>query len=382
MEVPQITVFVRHRANCSHRANEFYKRCDCRKHLRWSHDGKQHRRAAKSRTWLGADRFRREIEISFERAGTGKPVRPDEAVTVRQAVEVFLKDKEGQNMKANGVKKFRRELNRLVEFCDQRGRFFLQDVILPDLTEFRSGWNSIYPSSRTRKKVQERLRGFFRYAFNAGYVTKNPAAAMSTIKSDATPTLPLEPAQYDKLLAAVPGEFSDSTKAKRVHAIVQCMRYSGLAISDAVGLQRELVRFDPKKKIHRIVTSRTKTGVDVSVPIPPAVAKEILSVPNGNPAYFFWSTGNGKLESAVTNWQHDLRDLFHAAGLAKGHPHQLRDTAACEWLSAGVPLEEVSRLLGHDSIKTTEESYGAWVKSRQDRLDDLVMATWRKNRKK
>jgi hypothetical protein len=47
-----------------------------------------------------------------------------------------------------------------------------------------------------------------------------------------------------------------------------------------------------------------------------------------------------------------------------------------EWLKEGIPLEEVSKLLGHASIRTTEKHYAPWVKSRQDRLDDLVMATW------
>ena len=28
-------------------------------------------------------------------------------------------------------------------------------------------------------------------------------------------------------------------------------------------------------------------------------------------------------------------------------------------------------------VRTTEKHYAPWVKSRQDRLDDLVMATWR-----
>ena len=42
-----------------------------------------------------------------------------------------------------------------------------------------------------------------------------------------------------------------------------------------------------------------------------------------------------------------------------------------------LPLEEVSKLLGHESLKTTERSYAKWVKGRQDRLDSLVSATWK-----
>ena len=40
-----------------------------------------------------------------------------------------------------------------------------------------------------------------------------------------------------------------------------------------------------------------------------------------------------------------------------------------------MPLEEVSKLLGHESTMTTEY-YAKWVKSRQDRLDTLVVGTW------
>jgi site-specific recombinase XerD len=375
LQLPVITVFVRHRSACPHR-DEFYKRCDCWKHLRWSFSGKQYRKAAKSRTWAGAERAKREIELSYENAALGKPVRSDEAVSVERAINVFLADKEGQNMNPVTPKKFRRELGRFQEFCNRHGRYFLQEVGLSDLTEFRSTWEQEYPSSLTRQRVQGRLKGFFRYAQNAGFITRNPAAAMSPIKVDTPPTLPLESGQYEALIAKIPEHFADGTKAARVRALIRLMRLTGLAIRDAVCLERAQVQRDPRKKITRVVLSRAKTGVDVSVPIPPDLARELLAVANGNPRYIFWNTGNGKPESVVTNWQHDLRGLFRAVGMPAGHPHQLRDTAAVEWLNAGIPLEEVSRLLGHASIRTTEKHYAPWVKSRQDRLDALVMATW------
>jgi len=37
--------------------------------------------------------------------------------------------------------------------------------------------------------------------------------------------------------------------------------------------------------------------------------------------------------------------------------YQLRDTFAVDLLGKGVPLEEISKLLGHESIKTTERHY-------------------------
>jgi integrase len=48
----------------------------------------------------------------------------------------------------------------------------------------------------------------------------------------------------------------------------------------------------------------------------------------------------------------------------------------------GAPIEEVSKALGHDSIRTTEKHYAKWVKARQDRLDAVIAATWTKRGKK
>src|ERR1039458_9797254 len=92
-----VTIFVRHSLDCPHIENDFYKRCSCWKHLRWSYGGKQLRRATKEKTWAGAERVKREVELSYE--SIGKPVEPDRPATLRQAVETFTRDKEGQNLK-------------------------------------------------------------------------------------------------------------------------------------------------------------------------------------------------------------------------------------------------------------------------------------------
>ena len=44
-------------------------------------------------------------------------------------------------------------------------------------------------------------------------------------------------------------------------------------------------------------------------------------------------------------------------------------------------MEEVSKLLGHTSIRTTEKHYAKWSKGRQDRVDSLVTGTWAKPKK-
>jgi hypothetical protein len=54
-----------------------------------------------------------------------------------------------------------------------------------------------------------------------------------------------------------------------------------------------------------------------------------------------------------------------------------RDTFAVEMLLAGVPIDQVSLLLGHASVKITEKSYSPFVKARQVQLQESVRAAWK-----
>jgi integrase len=57
--------------------------------------------------------------------------------------------------------------------------------------------------------------------------------------------------------------------------------------------------------------------------------------------------------------------------------HRLRDTFAVELLQAGVPLERVSILLGHRSVRVTERHYNPWERSRQEQLEADVASAWK-----
>jgi integrase/recombinase XerD len=337
--------------------------------------------SAKTRSWTLAEEAKRKLEDRFREADPSKriediSVKAASRATIEKAVELYLSEKQTQGIDATAYQKHVRELGRMKEFMAKRGRMFPHEIGLTDLTEFRATWVHHYSSSLTRSKVQERLRGFLRYCFNAKMIDQMPV--LSPIKVDEPPTLPLTGVQYKKLLDAIPKEFRSPDKVKRVHALIRLMRHSGLAIQDAVTLERDQIHKDTKKNIYRVVTSRQKTGTHVSVPLPPDVAAEIIAVMelNGHPQYIFWNRTDGKPKAAVDVWERAFKRAFKAAGMPSGHSHQLRDTFAVGLLKRGVPLEEVSKLLGHTSIKTTEKSYAPWVESRQNRLDDLVVGTW------
>ena len=253
----------------------------------------------------------------------------------------------------------------------------MQAITRELLTGFVATWPDMYPASTTRSRVRDRLSTFLRFCYEAGWLPRIPK--LSPIKVERVPTMPLTGEEYRRLLDTTYATFADEPgRGAKVRALIQLMRWSGLAIRDALTLKRAEIVHDKKQGLYLIVTSRQKTGTHVSVPIPPAVAEEILAVSNGNPVYVFWS-GNGDEESATKNWAKYLARLFDDAKIISGHmrSHRLRDTFAVDLLEKGVPLEDVSKLLGHESIKTTERSYAAWVKGRQARLNTLVTATWK-----
>lgn len=375
---PVITIFVRHNAECKYKGDEFEKRCRCRKHLRWSQNGKQFRSMARTRSWADAEKAKRDLEDRL--AGRTPETKPEENATLMaRCVEVFLQDKGVQGVTRKVIGKYKRELERLQVFCAKKGVYTVQGITREMLTAFCATWEETYPSSTTRAKVRERLRSFFRYCYEAQWLSRIPA--LPKIKIDEPPTMPLTTEEYERLLDATYGVVPDPAQAARVRALFGLMRHTGLAIRDALTLERNEIQYDKKKNLHRIVTDRQKTNVHVSVPIQPDVAQELLHVLNGNPRYVFWS-GDGEEESITKNWtKYYITPAFKAAGLHDGShmkSHRLRDTFAVDLLQKGVPLEEVSKLLGHSSIKTTEKHYAKWVIGRQDRLDSLVTNTWAK----
>lgn len=372
--IPSIAIFVRHSDNCDHKGNETFKGCKCPKHFRYTLDGKQVRQSAKTRFWKTAEERRRALEASFGASG-GKPVKveAESRKTIQRLIETFLQDKRTSGVNDKTVSRYKRELERFEEFMGSRSKYLPHEITGEDLSDYRAGWAELYPAANTRKIVQERLRGFLRWCFDHRVIDRVPK--MAAIKVNRPPTLPLTNEQWDALLTSICTLFTGE-KAIRARALVRLMRFTGLAIHDAVTLKRaELVQDGP---LYRVVTSRQKTGTHVSVPIPPDVAAEVIAAQelNQSKTYIFWNTGEGKPDTAVTHWQSVLRRAFRDAGMLTGHPHQLRDTFAVSLLSAGVPLEEVSKLLGHKSIKTTEDHYAPWIQSRQSRLDALVQATW------
>jgi len=83
--------FVRHTPGYKWAGEEFAKSCKCRKHFRWSQDGKQFRRKAGTRSWAEAEEIKRGLDDQL--AGRARTDPKEGTRTLADAIEVFKADK-------------------------------------------------------------------------------------------------------------------------------------------------------------------------------------------------------------------------------------------------------------------------------------------------
>lgn len=166
MFAPLITIFVRHSSACKYAGDEFCKRCNCRKHLRWTQNGVQYRRKAVTRSWQEAEEQKRQLEDQL--AGRiPTTLQTNAGQRIDAAVKLFLQDKTTQGLSTGVLGKYTRELERLQKYCESAGALTIQAITKELLSGYCATWAELYPSTATRAKVRERCRTFLRYCYEA-----------------------------------------------------------------------------------------------------------------------------------------------------------------------------------------------------------------------
>ena len=408
-----LSVFTRHSTTCRFSRDRACRRCNCPKWVGGQVNGYYFRQSAKTRQWAEAEEVRVKLEEALIKGlppfgaavatGSAPPIpapadplptsrtevpeprapKPRPRVTVAQAVEAYLADAVSRSVETSTLKKletiFRKQF---LAWTRVEGIEYLDELELDTLLNFRNTWED---GPLAKQKKQSRVIGFFWACVRRRYLTENPAIGLGKIKVVQIPTDYFPPDEFERIIAATYIRRGDrgggDVKANqtRLRTMTLLMRWSGLRIRDAVTLERHRLNGDS------LLLYQAKTGTPVYVPLPPHVVEALENIPPGpkpNPRYFFWS-GNGDPKSAVADWQRSYRRLFKSADIrtADGerkrcHPHMFRDTFAVEMLLAGVPIDQVSLLLGHASVKITEKSYAPFVKARQVQLQESVRNAW------
>jgi integrase/recombinase XerD len=341
---------------------------------------KEINKSLRLRDWTRAHEIIRDWEIAGSIQAQKRAGAP-----VKEACDAFMADAGAQRLSESSLKKYRVLLINqqgpedrrkfspsLSQFCTEAGLQLTTQITLPQLTRFRSQWKD-GPLSGGKKL--ERLVAIGRFFVDRGWWSENLALKLKRPKVKEVPTLPYTPDQMSALLAACE-QYIDwrgrtgQENAHRLRAFLLFARYSGLRIGDAASCAVD------RLSGNRLFLYTQKTGVPVHVPLPPFVVEALEACPRISEQYWFW-TGVGSKDTLAGNWRRTFRRLCEIAGVRGGHPHRFRDTLAVELLLAGVPMERVSVLLGHSSVKITERHYAPWVQARQAQLESDLQRAWR-----
>jgi len=361
-----LNIYRRHQKTCKHRSKgRKYRDCLCPIWAQGTLAGEMVRKSLDVRGWQKAQ----EIARKWEAEGAMRPEhRPDDRVTIDQAQAKFMADIEARQLNASTAYKYKMLFRQLESFAQRYSVRFLAELDVDLLGTFRAEWKE-GPLSSLKKL--DRLRAFFNFAVRRKWVSDNPASELKAPKVPIRPTMPFTREEVVRALSALEpyGKSAGLRNAQRLRAFVLLLRYSGMRIGDAVKCSTDRITDN------RLFLYTQKTGVPVCCVLPEFVTKALEAAPRSSGQFFSW-TGKSTLHSAIGKWQRRLQRLFALARVPKGHAHRFRDTFAVELLLAGVPLERVSVLLGHQSICVTERHYAPWTRSRQEQIESDLRKAW------
>lgn len=365
-----MTIYRRHTKQCAHREKgRSYRRCKCPMWVDGVIGDEEIRESLKTRDWQKAQGIVRDWEAEGRRPVPDEPEAKE--TTMQAACEAFLRDARARGLRPATLAKYRRLFAQLLEFSHAYGYHYLRELDLAALRAFRESWAD---GGISATKKLERLRAFFRFAAESGWIHHNPAPLLGNPKTAPRPTEPFTQEEMVRIVAACDGLSDNHARrglpsSRRVRALILLLRYSGLRIGDATACETKRLNGD------KLFLYTHKTGVPVYCKLPAFVVEALEEMPRASERYFFWS-GEGSGENNAETWRRRIKKVFKLAKIQDAHPHRFRDTFAVELLLAGVGMEQVSVLLGHSSIRVTERHYAPWVRARQQQLEADLERAW------
>jgi integrase/recombinase XerD len=395
---PDVEVYARHVPDCPYIEHKRHPKCECPK---WLYIKNGRRRVTARTTSLGVAEARaQEIRDSQDpvkrELAELKQTRKLKTVLIADAIQKWLPSKARAE---STTRIYRCTLHSMRDYLAAAHPehpecadpvFYLHEITSDHLANWTADeWKDLAPGSRRLRR--RHAVTFFRHCiFKMKWLTldQDPTGGMPEYGSKGiNPIVPFERDEYEAILAATskydrhvgyrppgPGARTDVTGSK-LHAFIQLMRWSGLAIRDAATLQRSRLGSDDVLEV-----SRAKTGVWITTVLPALVAVDLRNVSGPHPNYFFWN-GVTKPSSVVSVWGNALRNLWPLVKWpgeepSNPHSHQFRHTFAKEFLQAKQgDLSDLADLMGHTSTRTTE-IYKAFVPDRARRLNQIVVASF------
>lgn len=198
------------------------------------------------------------------------------------------------------------------------------------------------------------LRSFYRFALSRGMVGSDPAYNITGPKKHKPLPCFLRESEINSLLDADRWQLDDYDQL-RAYTILLTFYTTGLRISELIGLDDCMVDLDACRL--KVTGKRDKQRV---VPFGPELRQVLTLYKEGrdatverlSPAFFLTRKGQRVKDGFVRNEVKKYISLVST--MKKRTPHVLRHTFATSMLNHGAGLESVKKLLGHQSLTTTE----------------------------
>lgn len=263
----------------------------------------------------------------------------------------LIEQEEGSKYSSRTIKQYHTTLDRLKKFIETQ--YNCSDIILDklDLTFIRRF--EIFLKTRygnqhnTIMKQVKELKRVIHFAMEMGYIDRDPFLQYkSAYKQGSRDFL-----TKDELHRVETHSFKIE-RLDQVKDVFLFVCYTGLSYSDLKSLTRDNISKGIDGK-NWIIYERKKTGVQARIPLLPVAQKLIdkyIDDPECNAGNKILPVkSNQKLNSYLT----EIADI---CGINKNITmHVGRHTfATTVTLTNGVPIESVSKMLGHTSIKTTQ----------------------------
>lgn len=219
-------------------------------------------------------------------------------------------------------------------------------------------------SPATRARRLSAIKQLFRFAYEEGWRTDNPAIQIKGPGRVKRLPATLSHDEVDALIAAAPAQARTETDRLRNACLMELLYATGMRVSELVSLPASAARGDP-----RMLLVRGKGNKERLVPLsPPARAAlggwlkrrdrdDDLAQKKGAPASRFLFPSRGKAGHLTRHRFYGLiKDLAVFAGISPGKvtPHTLRHAFATHLLAGGADLRSIQTLLGHADVSSTE----------------------------